>query len=118
MTSVMTPEAIIATNTQSSVVRPTERNSVGIQRLLHLLSLVDRPWFRDRHNVQFTLETGGDGPVLRIARHAGPPIARWVARGETLVFTNAIGDELRAQTLACAVSITCEALDHSRGRRN
>ena len=45
-------------------------------------------------------------------------IAKWTARGDTLVFTTASGTQVRAEILDCAVSITCEFLDQTKARRN
>ena len=118
MTGVTRSEAIAASSTLNRAGRLTERNTAGVQKLLHLLSLVDRAWFRDRHNMQFKLDATMDGPALFIARSTGQHFARWTAKHDTLVFTMATGDERRAETIDCAVSMTCEALDQARGRRN
>jgi hypothetical protein len=90
----------------------------GDQKVLILHSLLDKAWFRDRHNVRFELETIGGTPALLILRPEGKLIARWTPRGETLVFSTPSGTEVRAEILNCAVSITCEFLDQSRGRRH
>jgi hypothetical protein len=55
---------------------------------------------------------------LLIVRPGNQIIATWTARGDTLVFSVPSGTELRAEILDCAVSITCEFLDHTRARRN
>jgi hypothetical protein len=88
------------------------------QKLRTLYSLLDKPWFRDRHSVQFELATTGQACSLLILRPGRQLIAQWTARGETLVFTTAGGSEVRAEVMDCAVSITCEFLDQTRTRRH
>jgi hypothetical protein len=90
----------------------------GAQKLLQLHSLLDKTWFRDRHSVRFELEPMGQGSALLILRPGSQLIAKWTARGDTLVFTTASGTEVRAEILDCAVSITCEFLDQTKARRN
>jgi hypothetical protein len=93
--------------------------AAGAQKLAKLHSLLDRAWFRDRHTVTFELATTGKGSAaLLILRPGNQLIATWTARGDTLVFSVPSGTELRAEILDCAVSITCEFLDHTRARRN
>ena len=84
--------------------------------LLQLHALLDRTWFRERHGVRFELEGVGKGLSLLVLRQDAE-IARWNARGETLVFVTRGGTELRAELIACAVSITCDFLDQ-KGRKN
>jgi len=93
--------------------------AAGAQKLAQLHSLLDRAWFRDRHTVSFELMATGKGSAtLLILRPGNQLIATWTARGDTLVFSVPRGTELRAEILDCAVSITCEFLDHTRARRN
>src|SRR5438477_13144807 len=88
------------------------------QKLPQLHSLLDKPWFCARHTVRFELEPMEHGPTLLVLRPGNQLIAKWTARGDTLVFTTASGTEVRAEILDCAVSITCEFLDQTRARRN
>src|SRR5262245_55296328 len=90
----------------------------GAQKLEKLHSLLDRAWFRDRHNVRFELETVGNDPFLHIVRPGDQIIASWTTRADSFVFSTAGGTEIRAEIIDCAVSITCEFLDQSRARRN
>jgi hypothetical protein len=92
--------------------------AAGAQKLLQLHALLDKGWFRDRHNVRFEIEPVGNGGALLILRSGSQLIARWTARGDTLVFTTTNGTEVRAETMDCAISITCEFLDQTRSRRN
>ena len=92
--------------------------TAGAQKLAQLYALLDRAWFRDRHTVTFELTTAGKGSTLLILRPGNQLIATWTARGDTLVFSVPNRTELRAEILDCAVSITCEFLDHTRARRN
>jgi hypothetical protein len=92
--------------------------AAGSQKLQQLHSLLDKPWFCDRHTVRFELETMGKDLSLHIVRPGDQVIASWTARGDALVFSTAGGTEIRAEIIDCAVSITCEFLDQARGRRN
>jgi hypothetical protein len=99
----------------------------GAQRLQRLCTLLDKPWFCRRHNAAFEMRTHGQDQVVYITK-AGQPAATWSERDRVLVFTPlAGGEEERAETLECAISITCDFLDHARtkpamasgaGRRN
>ena len=93
-------------------------SATGSDRLRTLHSLLDKAWFRDRHAVLFELATTARVPALLIWRPGSQLIAKWTARGETLVFTTASGSEVRAEIIDCAVSITCEFLDRTKARRN
>jgi hypothetical protein len=82
--------------------------------LERLFTLLDKPWFCRRHNVLFNMSHAGAEPVIEIVK--GERLAAtWRADGSTLVFQPA-GDrfEERAGTLDCAISITCDFLDHAR----
>jgi hypothetical protein len=93
--------------------------TAGAQKLAQLYSLLDRAWFRDRHTVSFELVATGKGSAtLLILRPGNQLIATWTARSDNLVFSVPNRTELRAEILDCAVSITCEFLDHTRARRN
>jgi hypothetical protein len=92
--------------------------SAGAQKLLQLHALLDKGWFRDRHNVRFEIEPAGNGGALLILRAGSQLIAKWTARSDTLVFTTSSGTEVRAEIMDCAISITCEFLDQTRTRRN
>lgn len=92
--------------------------AAGAQKLLQLHAMLDKAWFRDRHNVRFEIEPAGSGPALLVLRPGNQLIAKWTARGETVVFTATNGTEIRAETMDCAVSVTCEFLDQARSRRN
>ena len=91
--------------------------TAGAQKLAQLHGLLDRAWFRDRHTVSFEL-AGKGSTALLIRRPGNQLIATWTAHGDTLVFAVPGGTQLRAEILDCAVSITCEFLDHTRARRN
>lgn len=82
-----------------------------IERLYELL---DKPWFCRRHNVLFNLSYAGSEPVIQIVK--GEMLAAtWKAHGHALVFKPAgDGPEERAGTIDCAISITCDFLDHAR----
>jgi hypothetical protein len=82
-----------------------------IERLYELL---DKPWFCRRHNVLFNLSQAGSEPVIQIIK--GEMLAAtWRAHGHALVFKPAgDGPEERAGTIDCAISITCDFLDHAR----
>lgn len=118
MTDVMASAELVEPRTHHQARQPGASPTPGAQKLVELHALVDRAWFRDRHSVRFELETMGDGPALLLLRPGPQLIAKWTARGDTLVFTTASGTEVRAEILDCAVSITCEFLDQTRARRN
>jgi hypothetical protein len=82
--------------------------------LLH--ALLDKPWFCRRHNVLFELRENGQRQMLCIMR-GGALAATWTSEGASLVFCP-VDDaaEERAETLNCAISITCDFLDHARVR--
>lgn len=90
---------------------PLADEAEAIERLFDLL---DKPWFCRRHNVQFNLSHAGAVPVIQIVK--GEMLAAtWRAHGHALVFQPAgDGAEERAGTLDCAISITCDFLDHAR----
>jgi hypothetical protein len=93
-----------------------EEVSLGAQMLLELHSLLDREWFRTRHNVQFRREPWGEEAAVVVLR-AGEVLAKWTSLRDTLAFKAISSEsEARAETLACAVSFTCEFLDNSKGR--
>ena len=92
--------------------------AAGAQKLQQLFSFLDRPWFRNRHAVAFELDGTGKGLTLSIVRPGNAGIASWIARGDTLVFTNGSGTELRAELLDCAVSMTREYLEQTRVGRH
>jgi hypothetical protein len=92
--------------------------AAGANKLVQLHSLLDKPWFRDRHSVRFELQTMGNGLTLLIVRPDNQQIASWTARGDSMVFATTGGTEVRAEILDCAVSITCEFLDQTRTRRH
>ena len=82
--------------------------------LERLYALLDRPWFCRRHNVLFDLAERGQERVIHITK-GGMLVATWTMQGHTLVFQPAAdGHEERAGTLDCAISITCDFLDHVR----
>src|SRR5258705_9083118 len=117
MTDAMTSGELVEPTTRHQARQSGASATAGAQKLVELHTLVDKAWFRDRHSVRFELETMEDGPALLLLR-PDQLIAKWTARGETLVFTTASGTEVRAEILDCAVSITCEFLDHTKARRN
>ena len=89
--------------------KPTETGQ--IERLFELL---DKPWFCRRHNVLFTLSQAGSERLIEITK-GGKLAATWSAQGPALVFQpTGTGASERAGTLDCAISITCDFLDHAR----
>ena len=118
MADVMTSVDVVEPRTHHQARQPVASPSPGARKLIELHALVDRAWFCNRHTVRFELETMGDGPALLILRPGRQLIAKWTARGDTLVFTTASGTQVRAEILDCAVSITCEFLDQTKARRN
>jgi hypothetical protein len=86
----------------------------GNAQLERLYGLLDKPWFCHRHNVLFELRESGPRQMLCIMR-GGALAATWTSEGQTLVFCPAgDGAEERAETLNCAISVTCDFLDHVR----
>lgn len=87
-------------------------------KLGRLHALLDRPWFCGRHMVTFELQGMGKDLALALVRPGNRVIARWTARGDTLVLTPAGGSDLRAELLDCAVSITREFLEQTKVARH
>jgi hypothetical protein len=86
----------------------------GDEQLEQLYALLDRPWFCRRHNVLFEMRERGQQRVIHVTK-AGMLAATWTVEGHTLVFRTAgEGAEERAGTLDCAISMTCDFLDHAR----
>jgi hypothetical protein len=86
----------------------------GDEQLEQLYALLDRPWFCRRHNVLFEMRERGQQRVIHVTK-AGMLAATWTVEGHTLVFRPAgDGAEERAGTLDCAISMTCDFLDHAR----
>jgi hypothetical protein len=118
MSDVMTAGELVEPRSQHRARQFGTSATAGGQKLLELHALLDKAWFRDRHTVRFELETSGHDADLLLVRPGRQIIAKWTARGDTLVFTTASGTEVRAEILDCAVSITCEFLDQTKARRN
>lgn len=118
MADVMASGELGEPRTQHQGRQPGGSPAAGARGLNELHALLDRGWFCDRHSVRFELEMIADRPVLLLVRPGRQLIANWTARGDTLVFTMANGTEVRAETLDCAVSITCDFLDQAKARRN
>jgi hypothetical protein len=86
----------------------------GEGQLELLYALLDKPWFCRRHNVLFELRDSGQRQMLCILK-GGTLAATWTTEGAALVFCPANdGAEERADTLNCAISVTCDFLDHAR----
>jgi hypothetical protein len=118
MTDVMISRDVGDNRTYRGAQEPGTPAAAEPQKLLQLHSLLDKGWFRDRHNVRFEIQPIGDDPALLILRPGSQLIAKWIVRGDTLVFITASGTEVRAEIMDCAVSITCEFLDQTRSRRH
>jgi len=92
----------------------TDASPAGDEQLEQLFALLDRPWFCRRHNVLFEMRERGQQRVIHIIK-GGMLAATWTAEGHALVLRPAgEGPQERAGTLDCAISLTCDFLDHAR----